>query len=121
MNVRRLTSLILLPAWLNACATWQVQTVAPETVLNEDRPEKVQIKTASMPEPIVLDGPFISGDTLYGTAQSVAVAIPLSQVDSLAVKKADSGKAVLSVALVAMLVVGLAVADPQLGPPIHLW
>jgi hypothetical protein len=96
MNVRQVTSLILLPAYLSACTGWQVQQVAPETLLSEEQPEQVQVRTTSHAE-IVLDDPVVSGDTLYGTAPAGRMAIPMSGVESLAIKKTDAGKTVLLV------------------------
>jgi hypothetical protein len=65
ITVRRVLSSILLPVYLSSCTSWQVQSVSPEQVVEEEQPSQVRVTTTDESE-VVLKAPSVSGDNLLG-------------------------------------------------------
>lgn len=101
---RRLVAVVVLPMYLAACTSWQVQEVAPAQMLEEEQPTEVRV-TRTDGSAFVLENPQVSGDTLSGVRDGLQMSISLSTVDAIAVRKSDTGKTIgvafLSVVLVA--------------------
>ncbi len=109
INVRRFVGSILLPVYLSSCTSWQVQSVSPEQVVEEEQPSQVRVTTTDQSE-VVLEAPRVSGDNLLGLgdrnvswAGSIyavsdtgsALEIPLADISHLAVKKTNTTNSVL--------------------------
>ncbi len=125
MNIHRILSCILLPAYLSSCTTWQVQRASPEQVVTEDQPSKVRVTTTDQSE-LVVEKPRVSGDTLLGLGDwnvsltgsvytvsdtGSALQIPLADISHLAIKKTDATKTVfLGLGIAAGVFAVLAVA-----------
>ena len=102
-------------AQLTACTSWRLQNIPPQqfTVQNATKPMRVVRRSGAV---MMLRGARIGADTLYGTHKrsdaglaDTVVAIPLSDVQSIAVRDADSAKTVTLVAGI-VVVAGAAVA-----------
>jgi hypothetical protein len=65
-NGRHLVRLLLVASTAYACTTWQVQSASPERVLSEHQPDKIRVTRPNRND-IVLRGPQIVGDSLYGS------------------------------------------------------
>ena len=104
MNIRRILSCLLLPAYLSSCTNWHVQSASPAQVVLEEHPSQVRVTTISRSE-VVLTAPRVSGDTLIGLAPrnsswvgsqyavsdtGSALAIPLANITQVALKKPDN-------------------------------
>ncbi len=109
LTVRRVLSSILLPVYLSSCTSWQVQSVSPEQVVEQEQPSQVRVTTTGQSE-VVLAAPRVSGDHLLGLgdrnvswAGSIyavsdtgsALEIPLADISHVALKKTDATKSVL--------------------------
>ncbi len=109
ITVRRVLSSILLPVYISSCTSWQVQSVSPEQVVEQEQPSQVRVTTTDQSE-VVLEAPRVSGDNLLGlgdrnvswagTIYAVsdtgsALEIPLADISHLAVKKTNITKSVL--------------------------
>ena len=125
MNIHRILSCILLPAYLSSCTTWEVQRASPEQVVTEDQPSKIQVTTTDQSE-LVVEKPRVSGDTLLGIGDwyvsltgsvyavsdtGSALEIPLADISHVALKKTDATKSVLfGLGIVAMMVAAAGLA-----------
>ena len=69
MNMRRILSCILLPAYVGSCTSWRVEPVSPAQVVNQDQPSTIRV-TLNDGSRFELDSPVVSGDTLLGLAKS---------------------------------------------------
>lgn len=111
MNMRRILSCILLPAYLSSCTAWHVQRASPAQVIEEQQPSQIRVTTTGHSE-VILEAPRVSGDTVIGLgprnvswAGSVyavsdtgsALQIPLADISHVALKKVDATKSVLLV------------------------
>ncbi len=109
MSMRRILSCILLPVYLSSCTSWQVQSVSPEQVVEEEQPSQVRVTTTDQSE-VVLEAPRVSGDNLLGlgdrhvswagSAYAVsdtgsALKIPLADISHVAIKKTNTTNSVL--------------------------
>ncbi len=109
--VRRVVSAILLPVYLSSCTSWQVQSVSPEQVVEQEQPSQVRVTTTDQSE-VVLEAPRVAGDNLLGlgdrnvswagSAYAVsdtgsALEIPLADISHVALKKTDATKSVMLV------------------------
>jgi hypothetical protein len=99
----RISSLLLV-TYLNACTSWQVQGVPPERVLQDPQYAQngVRITTVDNHRLEILR-PLLKGDTLVGQAKDTVVAVPLLEIQDLAVRRPDTGRTFL-------LILGLAAA-----------
>ena len=115
MNIRRILSCLLLPAYLSSCTSWQVQGVSPQQVIEREQPSLIRVTRTDRSE-VFLDDPQVSGDTVIGfrrdttwdsiyeaTDTSAVLEIPLADISQVAIRKTDVGKGVLAVLGVAAL------------------
>lgn len=99
---------LLMATWLSACTGWQAQQVAPERVLQDSQFVRRGVRVTT------LDGrrfeiahPAVHADTLTGTGDTAAIAIPLDEVRKLDVRRPSAGR---TAALVGGSLVGAAAA-----------
>lgn len=105
-----LTGLLL--GQLAACTTWRAQPLPPQQFEAPAAGRQVHIVRVNGSE-VTLEATRRSGDTLYGTpprdydtnTPATVVAIPLSDIRTIAVREADATK---TVGLVLILAIGLA-------------
>jgi hypothetical protein len=108
------------------CTTWKTQSAAPEQVLAEKTTNRVRV-TRPDGSTIELVNPLIAGDTLSGslsgssTADSTRrMAIPLSDVRSVAVQRVSAGRTALLIGglgLTAIAIVAATTDEPKPAPP----
>jgi hypothetical protein len=106
----------MLAVSLAACSEWQVQQTGPAELIALHHPDRVRL-TRSDRNAVVLRGPEIEGDSIYGAAgahRMERTGVALGDVTSVATRKFDpvaTGGLVLgSAALVAGAIVGIVVA-----------
>ena len=118
ITVRRVLSSILLPVYLSSCTSWQVQSVSPEQVVEQEQPSQIRVTTIGHSE-VILEAPRMSGDNLLGlgprnvswagSAYAVsdtgsALTIPLADISHVALKKTDAKKSIfLGVGIAAVM------------------
>jgi hypothetical protein len=111
--LRQIIACLLLPTYLAACTTWKTQEASPQQVLADEQPGKVQVELADGSR-IVLEHPVVSGDTLMGVEERWSgrkrvpgneVSIPLSDIESVAVRSTDVGMAI-TLGVLSLAVVG---------------
>jgi hypothetical protein len=99
-RARPFLSLLVLVSYLSACTSWQVQTAPASSVLTKYAGKDVRVTTVGGQRTKIRQ-PTISGDSLIGRGRdTTAVAIPLSEVREVAVKRT-------SVTRTALLIVGV--------------
>ena len=111
---RRLGGVVLTAA---GCSSWQVTEVAPAELLQDEHPERLRI-TRGDSSRVILDHPRLAGDSLAGDTAGTSVAIPLGDVQALAIRKGDAAKTVGLVAglSVAGLIFAASAMDDCCGP-----
>ena len=87
----RLIAVVVLPMYLAACTSWQVQEVAPAQFVEQEQPEKIRVMLTDSTT-VDLENPQVSGDTLSGVRDGHQMSISLSTVDAIAVRKEDTAK-----------------------------
>ncbi|MEP7326080.1 MAG: hypothetical protein ABI836_09050 [Gemmatimonadota bacterium] len=105
----RFPQVLCLLAALSGCMGWHTSTVDPATLIDRDHPGAVRI-TRQDRSRVIMYKPVVEGDSLRGREGRHPVALPLSDVSSVAVQKMRVGATVFSVVLVAgviAVVVGL--------------
>lgn len=122
----RLLAIALLGALASACTTWQTQSAAPDQVLAGKTPDRIRV-TRPDGSTTELVRPLIAGDTLLGswpgstlTDSTGRIAIPLSDVQSVAVQRVSAGRTVLLIGglgLTAIAIVAAATDEPKPAPP----
>lgn len=65
---------------------WQDQGLSPDQVVERERPDVVRV-TRMDGSRLVVREPWASADTLFGAAADSAVALPLSEIARLAVRR----------------------------------
>ena len=102
---------LLAASLLAACTQWQVQDVPPQQLLATQHPERIRIMRPDS-STVVLSGPEVLGDTLYGTTAGRSVAsasregVPLGDIAHVSVRRTDPvATALLIVVPVGVLVV----------------
>ncbi len=96
---------------LSACHSWQVGTPTPAQFVEREHPERVRV-TRTDSSTVTLDSPAVRGDSLVGLLAGApaggdsarTTGLPLSNVESVAVKKASAGKTALLVTGIVILV-----------------
>ncbi len=103
---RRAIASLLLFLYLPACTSWQVGKPTPQKFLENEQPEKVRV-TQTDGSRVELMSPEVRTDSLVGTVKvpsssrgtvrtigytDSTISIPLSEVQSVEVKKADGTK-----------------------------
>ena len=123
----RLIGSLTLGALAAGCTTWRTQSAAPEHVIAARNPDRVRV-TRPDGSTVEMIRPLITGDTLLGSRPGSAVndtlarlAIPLSDVRSVAVQQVSAGRTVLlltGVGLTAIAIAAAATNDPEpVRPP----
>jgi hypothetical protein len=94
----RSCSALLLATYLSACTAWKVQQVAPQEALADAQFVRRGVQVTTLEgERIRVAQPVLKGDTLTGMRDTTAVAIPLSQVRELSVRRPSGGRTALLV------------------------
>lgn len=119
MSIRTFVSAILLLAYLPACTSFQATTQPLSELTAPPKPaDKVRITTSDGAQREV-DAPRVVNDTLYGTAWetdpsgkpgAVPVALPLSEIRTVEVRKSDGTNTAILVGGIVLVVVVAAVA-----------
>jgi hypothetical protein len=95
---RRYSSAVLLVSWLSGCSSWQAPNVAPERVLQDSNLVRKGVRVTTLDgQRFKLDHPALRADTLTGTRDTTAVAIPLGQVRELDVRRPSTPRTALLV------------------------
>jgi hypothetical protein len=123
-NLKPLVALIVLPGYLAACTTWQVQNRALAPVTWE-RPEKIRITLGNGAEFEVrqpwIVGDSLVGDTLVRKRRGIAwqpVSLPVEDVVWVAQRGIHGGKTV-GLTLVLVAVAGAVVAAAAMGGELY--
>jgi hypothetical protein len=104
----RCWSAILLVTYLSGCTSWKAQAVAPERVLQDSHLVRKGVRVTTLDgQRFKVEHPALRADTLTGTRDTTAIAIPLGQVQKLEVRRPSAPRTVL---LVAGSLVGAAAA-----------
>jgi hypothetical protein len=104
----RCWSAILLVIYVSGCTSWRAQTVAPERVLQDSHLVRKGVRVTTLDgQRFKVEHPALRADSLTGTRDAAAIAIPLSQVRALDVRRLSAGR---TTALVAGSLVGAAAA-----------
>ncbi len=74
---------------LASCAHWRQQWVAPEMVVDQERPKLIQVARKDGTR-LVLRNPAVVQDSLVGTNGMVRLAVPLTDVDHLSTRRGSS-------------------------------
>lgn len=82
-----------------ACTTWRTQWVSPSMVIEGEQPSKVRVVRTDSTR-IVVEGPHVAADSLTGRARNARVAVPLSEVAYLQVRRSQPMPAVALIAVV---------------------
>jgi hypothetical protein len=107
-RIRGLTCGALITALaLNGCASWHVEQVSPQALLDRDHPSEIQVQEKGGAQ-YVLESPKVVGDTLTGTVrhetpretvEHLPRRIPLAAVAQVSTRKAEAGGTVAIVVL----------------------
>ena len=119
---RRWGALAILGCELVGCTTWKMQNLSPQDAINQRRPYQVRL-TRPDSSTLVLFRPQIVGDSLIGepvdpdyTRQPrQRVALPLSDIQSLALRRPDATRTTLLLVGVGTAVAGVISATNE-GP-----
>lgn len=122
MRFRPVVSAILLAAYLPACTSYQAATQPLVQLTTTPTPPEHLRVTTTAGKRFVVDAPRVVNDSLFGTTAVVdakgtpttkAVAMPLSEIRTAEVRKADGGATAMLVAGVVGVVIllGVAAAD----------
>jgi hypothetical protein len=107
-NTIRCGSAVLLVSYLSGCTGWRAQTVAPERVLQDSHLVRKGVRVTTLDGPrFKVEHPGLRSDSLTGTRDTASIAIPLSQVRELEVRRPSAER---TTALVAGSLVGAAAA-----------
>jgi hypothetical protein len=110
---RRLVSTLLLLTYLPACSTWQVGTPTPAQFVEQKKPHSIRV-TRTDGSRITLTSPMVRNDSILGNSGAGdpehSVALALSDVQQVEVRKIATGKTLLLVGgiLVAVAIIGCA-------------
>ena len=115
--VPRCLDAVMLTSVLAGCSSWQVTDVAPAQLLQREAPERLRVTRADGSW-VTLDHPRLTGDSIAGETAGASAAIPLSDVQALAVRKSHTAKTLGLIAglTAAGLIVGTAAMDDCCGP-----
>jgi hypothetical protein len=84
---------IVLGTSLVACTSWRVQDMPPAELFQHKQPSRLQVSRADSSK-VVIDHPRLAGDSLFGETRGNSIAIPLADVQGVAVRKGDTGNTV---------------------------
>jgi len=130
MSIRRVVSVLMLAAYLPACTSYQATTQPlAELTASPKPPEHVRVISTDGAL-VEVDGPRVVNDSLFGTTvvtgprgepTTQAMAIPLTRIRTVEVKKSDGSKTtILVVGIVGALVVLGVVAANSMDDMIDL-
>ena len=104
---------VLLAGQLSACSSWHPQSVSPRQLVVGDSTQRVRITRLNGPQ-LTVTNAHVRGDTLFGTLIPVdknlsetLVAVPLNDVQAIALRQSDVGKSVITLVVVGVLVGGV--------------
>jgi hypothetical protein len=107
-TIRRCGSAFLLATYLTGCTSWRAQNVAPERVLQDSNLVRKGVRITTLDgQRFKVEHPTLRADTLTGTRDTAAVAVPLGQIRELEVRRLSAQRTAL---LVAGSLVGAAAA-----------
>jgi hypothetical protein len=119
------TLLVAMIPQLTACTSWRVQPVSPARVISGARPRDVRVRLRHDSSTVVIPKARIDGDSIVGYWEPATfhftprrVAVPLADVEEVAVSRVDAGKTLFAVivgAFVGALVVRIAVSAIEKG------
>jgi hypothetical protein len=89
----RNVGVIVLGTSLVGCTSWRVQDVPPGELFQHKAPSRLQVSRGDSSK-VVIDHPQLVGDSLIGESHKKPVAVPLAEVQSVAVRKGDTGNTV---------------------------
>jgi hypothetical protein len=96
--IRHCGSALLLTAYLSGCSSWQVQNVSPEQVVQDSSLVRKSVRVTTLDgQRFKVAHPALRADTLTGTRDTTAVAIPLAQVRELEVRRPSGQRTALFV------------------------
>jgi hypothetical protein len=97
-TIRRCGSAILLASYLTGCTSWQVQNLAPERVLQDSNFVRKGVRITTLDgQRFKVEHPRLRTDTLIGTRDTAAIAVPLGQVRELEVRRPSAQRTILLV------------------------
>jgi hypothetical protein len=85
---------------LTGCSTWRAQGLTPHAVIGREHPERLQVATLAG-ERIVLTSPRVVGDSLVGVVDGARCAIPLAEIEQVAVRRENETRSRIAFPLVA--------------------
>ena len=125
----QLAAIVIVSPLANSCTTWKTEPAAPQYVLAGKTWDRVRV-TRPDGSTIEVVHPLIAGDTLVGsragssaTAADSRIAIPLSDLRSVAVRRVSAGRTVLLIGGLGLSAIVIAAAatdvtpSPSLPPP----
>jgi hypothetical protein len=108
MHAKQFASLIVMVLYLDGCTSWQVQPVAPQQLVDTDRPSKVRVLTKHH-QKLVFEQPFVRNDSLLGNVDGKAMRIALDKIAQVEKRHTDTGKNVmLGVGIVGLFAMAVA-------------
>ncbi|NNG16434.1 MAG: hypothetical protein HKM89_08135 [Gemmatimonadales bacterium] len=110
MRTRQFASLIVMALYLAGCTTWRVQPVAPQQLVETERPSKVRVETTQN-QKLVFDQPFVRDDSLMGYVEGEATRISLAEIVQVEKKQFNPLTIVWVMALTATMVVACSAGD----------
>ena len=82
---------LLVVTTLTACTSWRVQSVSPEQLLIDERPNVVRVQRADRSR-VVLNSPKLVSDSLLGTTRGQRTAVPLADITQIALRRGNALK-----------------------------
>jgi len=111
MNMRRILSCILLPAYVASCTSWRVEPVSPAQVVSQDKPSTVRV-TLNDGSRFELESPVVSGDSLLGLVKDESYgqrAVLLADISKVEIRIGDALKTAGLVVGLPLLLIGVVV------------
>ncbi len=99
--------LIALVMLVTGCASWSRSALVPEQNIGERNPKRVRVQLKDGRR-LVIDHPYVVGDSLVGHSPNSAVA--LVDIESLDTRKTSAPKTVAFILLMGTLAIGVAIA-----------
>lgn len=102
-----LTGIVAFGASTIGCHSWQVQHASPELLVQQQHPTAVQVRRIDGKR-FRLNGPTIVRDTLVGIHSGKDTRIPLTEIESVALRRFSAGRTTPLVLGIPAGLVGLA-------------
>jgi len=113
------SSRIVLVVLLAACHTWRTQPESPANLLAASPPPQVRLRLHDGRR-IVVQRPALRADTVVSQAPDDPFAVALGEVDSVAVRKGDTGKTLGLVFLMVGVPALLCAVGCEFGPDFNV-